>query len=102
MGAPWAGWKIYDHFDQYEVQIVKTRERLRFPTIYRSKLFLEIKTSLLHFPMNPLNTSIAVKLQQQGKKVEVSSNAYMHGDYQLSEEIREKILESVFSAFGLN
>ncbi|MFB7814190.1 hypothetical protein ACFC0X_08340 [Paenibacillus chitinolyticus] len=92
-----ANWEVREHNDRYEVQIEKTEGRLHFQEIDRNKIVVEITSSLLRAPVNPVDTlsSLVNKLQQDGKEVSVSEYAFMHGNIDLPEKIRESIIHSI-------
>ncbi|TDF95466.1 hypothetical protein [Paenibacillus piri] len=100
----WPDWEILEHNDQYEVQIQKTSGRLHFQDIDPNEILVEITSSLLRAPINPLDTlsSLVKKLQQDGKEVCVSEYALMHGDINLPEKIRQNIIQYAISALEID
>ncbi|MCP3773179.1 hypothetical protein NLX71_07575 [Paenibacillus sp. MZ04-78.2] len=96
----WPNWEVREHYDHYEVHIEKTAGRLHFQEIDRNKMLVEITSSLLRTPVNPLDTlsSLVKRLQRDGKEVSVNEFAYMHGNINLPEKIRESIIQYAISA----
>ncbi|MDF2670019.1 MAG: hypothetical protein K0R67_2325, partial [Paenibacillus sp.] len=100
----WPSWELHEHYDQYEGQFEKLTGRLQYQAVDCEILLLEIKSLLLRAPFDPLNnfSSLIRRLQQEGKEVEVSSFAFMHGEYNLPMNTREEIIQYAISVLQNN
>ncbi|MFC5471502.1 hypothetical protein ACFPPD_22770 [Cohnella suwonensis] len=90
----WAGWRISDHYCDYEKQVEITNGRMVVPLRDRDAYLLSLSQILLKERGNPLNSlsEVIERLSQAGKKVEVSPWAYAHEQYEVPLDVRKSIL----------